>query len=76
MATVLERMSGHRCDLSQKSTSAGLGNYSTDGSVLSLHLDQAGGNWNKEEKPVGLKITCRARNKWDVGVTMATLELP
>lgn len=41
----------------------GPGNDSTDESALSLHLDQPGGNWNKEEKPVDLKITYRARNE-------------
>lgn len=76
MATVLERMSGHRCDLGHQSTSAGLGNYSTDESALNLHLDQAGGNCNKEEKPVDLKITYGARNKRGVGVSEATQVLP
>ena len=54
----------------------GLGNYSTDDPALSLHLDQAGGNWNKEEKAVDLKITHGARNEWGVGVRAATEVLP
>ena len=34
---------------------------------LSLHPDQAGGDWNKEQKAVGSEITYRGRNEWGVG---------
>lgn len=71
-AAVLERMSAHRCDPVGKSAPAGPGDYSTDESALSLHLDQAGGKWKKEEKPVDFKITHRARNRWGVGARAAT----
>lgn len=54
----------------------GLGNEGTDESALSLHLDQAGGKWNKEEKAVDLKITYRARNEWAVGARMVTQVCP
>lgn len=69
------RGSAHRCDLGHQSTQQGPGDYSTDESALRLHLDQAGGNWNRE-KPVELKITCRARKRWGVGVAAASQVLP
>lgn len=62
--------------LSVRAPRRGLGNYSTDESAFSLHLDQAGGNWKKEEKPVDFKITHRARNRWGVGARAATQGLP
>ena len=31
---------------------------------LSLHLDQAGGDWNQEEKAMGSEITYRGRKEW------------
>lgn len=54
----------------------GLGNYSADESALSLHLDQAGGSWNRREKPVDLKITYRAGNEWRVGERAVRQVLP
>lgn len=54
----------------------GLGDYSTDESALSLHLDQAGGNWSKEDRPMDLKLTWGARNEWDMGVRAAIQVLP
>ena len=54
----------------------GPGNYSTEESALSLHLDQAGGDWNKEEKAVDSEITHRGRNERGVGERAANRVLP
>ena len=43
---------------------------------LSLHPDQAGGDWNKEQKAVGSEITYRGRNEWGVGARAAAQVLP
>lgn len=43
---------------------------------LSLHPNQAGGDWNKEEKAVGSEITYRGRNEWSVGARAAAHLLP
>ena len=43
---------------------------------LSLHLDQAGGDWNQEEKAVGSEITYRGRKEWGVAARAAAHVLP
>lgn len=35
-------------------------------------MHQAAGNWEKEEKPVDLKVTHRARNEWGVPARAVT----
>lgn len=50
----------------------GPGNRSRDKPALSLHLDQAVGNWKKEEKPVSLEIIYKGKNRWGVGEREAT----
>ena len=42
---------------------------------LSLHLDQAGGNWN-QEKAVGSEITYRGREEWGMRARAAAHMLP
>ena len=43
---------------------------------LSLHLDQAGGDWNQEEKAVGSEITYRGREECGMGARPAAHMLP
>lgn len=43
---------------------------------LSLRPNQAGGDWNEEEKAVGSEITYRGRNEWGVGARAAAHLLP
>ena len=43
---------------------------------LSLHLYQAGGDWNQEEKAVVSEITYRGRKEWGMGARAAAHMLP